>query len=45
VSPADGAFQGKTFTSGPIDDDEAAKVASYLTYDSSNKQVKYNPGS
>jgi type IV pilus assembly protein PilA len=45
VSPADGAFQGKIFTSGPIDNDEAAKVAGYLTYDASNKQVKYDPGS
>ena len=45
VSPADGAFQGKIFTSGPIDDDEATKVAGYLTWDSSNQQVKYNPGS
>lgn len=45
VSPADGAFQGKTFTSGPIDDDEEAKAAAYLTWDDTNKQVAYNPGS
>ena len=45
ISPTDGAFQGKVFTSGPIDDDEETKVASYLTWDSSNKQVKYDPGS
>ena len=44
VSPADGAFQGKTFTSGPIDDDEEAKAASYLSFDSANNQVKYNAG-
>lgn len=45
VSPTDGAFQGKTFTSGPIDDDEETKVGSYLTWDDTNKQVAYNPGS
>ena len=45
VSPLDGAFQGKTFTSGPIDDDEEAKAAAYLTWDNANGQVKYNPGS
>ncbi len=44
VSPADGAFQGKTFTSGPIDDDEEAKAAAYLSYDSANNQVKYDAG-
>lgn len=45
VSPLDGAFQGKTFTSGPIDDDEETKVGSYLTWDDTNKQVQYEPGS
>jgi hypothetical protein len=45
VSPTDGAFQGKTFTSGPIDDDEEAKAAAYLSWDDTNKQVKYEPGS
>lgn len=45
VSPTDGAFQNKNFTSGEIDDDEETKVASYLTWDASNKQVKYDPGS
>lgn len=45
VSPTDGAFQGKTFTSGPIDDDEETKVGSYLTWDDTNKQVAYDPGS
>ena len=44
VSPTDGAFQGKTFTSGPIDDDEEAKAATYLSYDSANNQVKYDAG-
>jgi hypothetical protein len=33
------------FTSGPIDDDEEAKTASYLSWDNANQQVKYNPGS
>ena len=45
ISPTDGAFQGKSFTSGPIDDDEEAKAAAYLTWDDTNKQVVYNPGS
>lgn len=45
VSPGDGAFANKLFTSGPIDDDEEDKVAGYLTWDSANKQVKYDPGS
>jgi type IV pilus assembly protein PilA len=43
VSPSVGAFQGKTFTSGPIDDEDEAKVASYLSWDSTNKQVIYTP--
>ncbi|MEZ5990010.1 MAG: prepilin-type N-terminal cleavage/methylation domain-containing protein [Planctomycetota bacterium] len=45
VTPDDGAFEGKTFTSGPIDDDEELKVASYLDWDDTNKQVEYKPGS
>ncbi len=45
VSPDDGAFEGKVFTSGEIDDDEETKISSYLTWDGSNKQVKYDPGS
>ena len=45
ISPADGAFQGKTFTSGPIDDDEEAKAAGYLSWDNANGQVKYDAGS
>ncbi len=45
VSPADGAFQGKNFTSGEIDDDEEAKAASYLSWDGTNKQVVYDAGS
>ena len=42
ISPTDGAFKGKTFTSGPIDDDEEAKTSSYLSWDNDNGQVKYN---
>lgn len=45
VSPADGAFEGKVFTSGEIDNDEETKISSYLEWDASNKQVKYDPGS
>jgi len=41
VTPTDGAFSGKLFTSGEIDDDEEAAVASYLEWDSANKAVKY----
>lgn len=45
VSPDDGAFEGKVFTSGEIDDDEETKISAYLTWDAANKQVKYDPGS
>ena len=41
VTPTDGAFSGKLFTSGEIDDDEEASVAGYLAWDSANNQVKY----
>ncbi|WP_395747442.1 prepilin-type N-terminal cleavage/methylation domain-containing protein [Prosthecobacter sp.] len=44
VTPTTGAFSGKLFTSGPINDTEESKVASYLTWDDGNKQVKYDPG-
>jgi type IV pilus assembly protein PilA len=45
VSPDDGAFQGKTFTTGEIDDDEEALAAKYLGFDATNNRVIYNPGS
>ncbi|MFN0078101.1 MAG: prepilin-type N-terminal cleavage/methylation domain-containing protein [Prosthecobacter sp.] len=45
VSPDDGAFQSKLFTSGEIDNDEEAGVTAYLEWDDTNKHVKYNPGS
>lgn len=44
VAPTTGAFSGKTFTSGPINDTEEAEAAKYLSWDSANKQVKYDPG-
>lgn len=44
VIPADGAFQGKTFTTGNIDSDEEAKAASYLSFDATNNRVVYDPG-
>lgn len=43
VSPTKGAFNGKNFTSGPIDDEDEAEVAKYLSYDNANKQVIYHP--
>jgi type IV pilus assembly protein PilA len=44
VKPGDGAFEGKTFTTGNIDKDEEAKAASYLSFDADNNRVVYNPG-
>lgn len=43
VSPSDGAFVGKKFTTGNIDDDEVPVAAAYLSYDEDNQQVIYNP--
>lgn len=43
VSPSDGAFVGKKFTVGNIDDDEVPVAAAYLSYDEENQQVIYNP--
>lgn len=42
ISPIDGAFKNKLFTSGPIDNDEEPKTSSYLSWDNANGQVKYN---
>lgn len=42
ISPIDGAFKNKVFTSGPIDDDEEPKASSYLSWDNANGQVKYS---
>lgn len=44
VTPGDGAFKGKIFTSGEIDEEEGKKAASYLKWDATNKQVKYLSG-
>ena len=43
VQPATGVFAGKNFTSGPIDDEDQATVATYLSWDAGNKQVEYHP--
>ncbi|MDI1312834.1 prepilin-type N-terminal cleavage/methylation domain-containing protein [Prosthecobacter sp.] len=45
LTPSTGAFSGKKFTSGPINPTEQAAAAAYLTWDSANSQVVYNPGS
>jgi prepilin-type N-terminal cleavage/methylation domain-containing protein len=41
VSPTDGPFEGKTFSSGEIEDSEEAGAAAYLTWDGTNQQVLY----
>lgn len=43
VQPTTGAFALKTFTSGPVDPLEIPKISGYLTWDSTQKQVKYDP--
>lgn len=45
VAPADSAFEGKNFTVGNIDDDEAKLAGKYVSYDFDNHQVVYTPGS
>ncbi|MBN8422140.1 MAG: prepilin-type N-terminal cleavage/methylation domain-containing protein [Verrucomicrobia bacterium] len=45
LTPSTGAFSGKLFTSGPINPTEQSAALDYLTWDSTNKQVKYDPGS
>ncbi|MCP5558856.1 MAG: type II secretion system protein [Verrucomicrobiaceae bacterium] len=42
VSPTDGAFSGKTFTVGAIDDSEEAGIADLLSWDATNEAVKYD---
>lgn len=42
VSPTDGAFSGKTFTSGNIDNSEEDGINDLLTWDASTEQVKYD---
>ena len=45
VAPADGAFEGKTFTVSNIDDEEALLASKYVSYNFANHQVIYTPGS
>lgn len=42
VQPSTGVFATKTFTSGVIADDDIPKVSGYLTWDSTQKVVKYD---
>ncbi len=42
VKPADGAFEGKTFTTGNIDKDEEGRAATYLSFDAANNRIVYN---
>lgn len=44
VSPNDGAFSGKVFTVGTIDDSEEAGIQDLLTWDATQQAVKYNSG-
>jgi type IV pilus assembly protein PilA len=41
VSPTDGAFNGRLFSSGEIDDTEEGAAAAYLSFDTTQNQVKY----
>ena len=41
LTPTQGAFSGKTFTSGAINSEELADVTSYLNWDDTNKQLIY----
>ena len=43
VSPIDGAFKDRMFTSGEIDDSEEAKAISHLSWDATQQQVRYTP--
>ncbi len=43
ITISGGAFDGKTFTSGPIDDEDQAAVESHLSIDTSNNQAVYTP--
>ncbi|WP_146851372.1 type II secretion system protein [Brevifollis gellanilyticus] len=44
VSPTDGAFSGKVFTTGNIDNTEEGVAAKYLGFDPANNRIIYNPG-
>ena len=41
LTPGKGAFKDKTFTSGPINSEDATAVESYLNWDNTNKQLNY----
>jgi type IV pilus assembly protein PilA len=41
MTPTQGAFKDKTFTSGTINSEELADVTSYLSWDDTNKQLNY----
>ena len=42
VSPTDGAFSGKIFSTGNIDDSEQPGIDDLISWDSSAEQVKYD---
>lgn len=42
ITISGGAFDGKNFTSGPVDNADSA-VSAHLTYDSVNNQISYAP--
>lgn len=42
VSPTDGAFSGKTFTTGNIDDSEETGINDLIEWDATTEQVKYD---
>jgi prepilin-type N-terminal cleavage/methylation domain-containing protein len=44
VTPTQGPFANRRFTSGDINSNEEAEAAKYLEWDSTNKQVKYQRG-
>lgn len=41
LTPSQGAFKNKLFTSGTINAEDRATVISYLNWDSTNKQLNY----
>jgi prepilin-type N-terminal cleavage/methylation domain-containing protein len=41
LTPTQGAFQSKTFTSGAINSEELTAVTNYLSWDNTNKQLNY----
>ena len=41
LTPTQGAFKSKTFTSGSINAEELTAVTSYLSWDDANKQLNY----